>query len=148
MILVYKEVLKSTTQGPRQENVLNRDKKQHKAGVFKFFFWVKQGVLHWLNSGILPKPRIQMFRKGCPCKIGNKQHQLYQMYITVSPLTVINSLASYKIVLSVLQRFIPQKSIASAVLSTLDRFVALEGRYVLGGLSSASIGQGKIFVVQ
>lgn len=44
--------------------------------------------------------------------------------------------------------FILQKSVASAALSTLDRFVALEGRYIFGGLSSASISQCMIFGVQ
>lgn len=37
MILIYNKVSKSTTQGPRQKDVLNRDKMQYKAEVLNIF---------------------------------------------------------------------------------------------------------------
>lgn len=92
----------------------------------------------------------------CTCCILEYYKQiLYRIYpqchavvqFSVSPLKVTKSLSSYT-ALFICQWFIQQEGIASGVLSTVIRFVALEGGSVPVALSSAFISQGSFSAFQ
>lgn len=55
VLLIYKKILKSTFQSPRQKkNILNRNKMQHEAGTLDSFLGeIRSTAL--VESGILPK---------------------------------------------------------------------------------------------
>lgn len=56
VLLIYKKILKSTFQSPRQKKkyILNRDKMQHEAGTLdSFLAEIRSTAL--VESGILPK---------------------------------------------------------------------------------------------
>lgn len=110
---------------------------QYKAGLFKFIldeigcialvlFW---NATNKYDIGYTPAP--------CSCSVHS-----------VSPLKVTKSLSSYNSALCICQWFIQQEGIALDVLSTVIRFVALEGGSVPVALSSAFISQGSLSAFQ
>lgn len=106
--------------------------------VFSNLFWMKQGALHLFYSGILQTNMIQDIPPApCSCSVHS-----------VSPLKVTKSLSSYNSALCICQWFIQQEGIALDVLSTVIRFIALEGGSVPVALSSAFISQGSFSAFQ
>lgn len=124
---------------------------QHQARTLNSFSGWNGGMesTALVESGVLPKKQdidVQK-RKSLP----NWQHTVVMVshiYVTDSPLHS-HQLPGLSLNCSVcLQEVYTQRSSASSVWATVDRFAALEGWYIFGGLSPASVGQGSTFAIQ